>query len=154
MNQESNTQNVGSKRHVNRTYKDSLFRMVFQEKKDLLDLYNAVNETAYTLEDDLIMYTLEDAVYISYKNDVSFLLGEQLNLYEHQSTLNPNMPIRGLLYMSRNYEAYIELNHLDIYSSVLQKLPMPQYLVFYNGEDSAPERQVLELTDAFSSHPD
>ena len=149
MNQEQDTQNTGSKRHVNRKYKDSLFRMIFNEKKDLLDLYNAVNNTSYDLEDDLTMYTLENALYISYKNDVSFLLDEMLNLYEHQSTLNPNMPIRGLLYMGRNYEAYIERNHLDIYSSVLQTLPLPQYLVFYNGEANAPDREVMELKDAF-----
>jgi len=80
---------------------------------------------------------------------LTFLFGEMLNLYEHQSTLNPNMPVRGLIYLAKNIEAYIELAHLDIYSSVLQKLPLPQYIVFYNGTDHAPERMSMKLSDAF-----
>ena len=140
--------------HVNRSYKDCLFRMIFSEKRDLLELYNAINGTHYQNPEDLTYYTLEDAIYISFKNDISFLLGESLSLYEHQSTLNPNMPIRGFLYFARNYEAYIERNHLDIYSRVLQELPFPQYIVFYNGTTAAPERQTLCLTQAFKKYPE
>ncbi len=140
--------------HIKRNYKDSLFRLIFNNRKDLLELYNAINGTHYDNVDDLTIYTLEDVLYISYKNDASFLVDDVLNLYEHQSTLNPNMPIRGLLYFARNYEAYIDRNHLDIYSSVLQKLPLPQYVVFYNGTAEAPETQILELKDAFPDHPD
>ncbi len=80
---------------INREHKDGLFRVVFRERKDLLELYNAINGTDYKEPDDLIVYTLEDAVYIGIKNDISFLIGEMLNLYEHQSTKNPNMPMRG-----------------------------------------------------------
>lgn len=159
------------KHHINRKYKDSLFQMLFHNKKDLLDLYNAINGTDYHDVDDLTYYTLEDAIYMSFKNDVSFLLSEVLNLsehegltdssmqaevlnlYEHQSTINPNMPIRGLLYFARDYEAYIENNHINIYSSVLQKLPVPQYIVFYNGSANAEEKQVMELKDAFPEIP-
>jgi hypothetical protein len=112
-------------------------------------LYNALNGTDYTDPADLTYYTLEDAIYINIKNDVSFLISDTLNLYEHQSTQNPNMPIRGLIYLSKNYQTYIKLNHLDIHSSVLQKLPLPQYYVFYNGTDQEPDKKVLELTDAF-----
>ena len=79
------------------------------------DSYNAVNGSHYDNPEDLTLYTLEDAIYISYKNDISFLFGDTLNLYEHQSTINPNMPLRGLLYLVRNYEAYIEQHHLDVY---------------------------------------
>ena len=134
---------------INRNYKDCLFRLIFESKTDLLDLYNAVNGTNHTNVDDLTIYTLDDAIYMSYKNDMSFLFSEMLNLYEHQSTINPNMPIRGFLYFARNYESYIELNHLDIYSSVLQALPLPQYIIFYNGTKDTPEKQILELIDAF-----
>lgn len=148
VNQQLNMDNQKSST-INRNYKDSLFRLIFQNKKDLLELYNAINESDYTDENDLTIYTLDDAIYISYKNDMSFLLSDILNLYEHQSTINPNMPIRGFLYFARNYESYIELNHLDIYSSVLQPLPLPQYIIFYNGTKDMPEKQILELTDAF-----
>lgn len=139
--------------HVNRKYKDSLFRMIFSDKKDLLELYNAVNGSHYDNPEDLTLYTLEDAIYISYKNDISFLFGDTLNLYEHQSTINPNMPLRGLLYLVRNYEAYIEQHHLDIYRSIQQTVPLPQYIIFYNGTAEVPEQQILSLSDAFPKHP-
>ena len=145
--------NETSKLHVNLNHKDSLFRMIFNDKKDLLELYNAINGTAHTHIEDLTLFTLEDAIYISYKNDISFLFDESLSLYEHQSTLNPNMPLRGFIYFARNYEAYIKLRHLDIHSSVLQKIPLPRYIVFYNGTTDTPERRTLYLSDAFSAHP-
>lgn len=134
---------------VNREYKSSLFCMTFREKEDLLNLYNAMNDTNYQNADELTVYTLEDVVYIGIKNDISFLVGEMLSLYEHQSTRNPNMPMRGLLYLARNYEAYIERNNLNMYGSVLQKFPFPQYYIFYNGAEDEADRRVLELSDAF-----
>ena len=138
---------------TNMKHKDVLFRMIFSDKKDLLELYNAVNDTDYQDMDALTITTLEDALYMGYKNDISFLFGEMLSLYEHQSTPNPNMPLRGLLYFARNYQAYIDRNHLDIYSSVLQRIPLPQYIVFYNGTQEMPERKILRLSDAFPKHP-
>ena len=71
------------------------------EKKDLLDLYNAVNDTHYSNADELHIVTLENMLYLKMKNDISFLIGDILNLYEHQSTVNPNMPVRGFLYLRK-----------------------------------------------------
>lgn len=89
---------------VNRKYKDSLFRMLFgTDKKVALELYNAVNGTDYTDVGELEINTLGDVIYMKMKNDMSFLFGSILNLYEHQSTPNPNMPLRGLMYMSELY---------------------------------------------------
>ena len=93
---------------VNRKYKDRLFRLVFQDKEDLLSLYNAVNGTAHTNAEDLTIKTLEDAVYLGFKNDLSFLISNTLNLYEHQSSINPNMPLRGLIYFTEMLKAYVE----------------------------------------------
>lgn len=76
---------------VNRKHKDRLFIKLFNDKKALLELYNAVNQSDYTDADELMITTLEDAVYMGMKNDCSFLVGNYLNLYEHQSTFNPNM---------------------------------------------------------------
>ena len=135
---------------ANRNHKSSLFCLSFREKEHLLELCNAVNGTAYTNPDDVTVCTLEDAVYIGIKNDISFLFGEMLNLYEHQSTRNPNMPMRGLLYLARNYESYIEQNQLNIYGKAQVKFPLPQYYVFYNGKEDEPDRRELWLTDAFS----
>lgn len=71
-------------------------------------MYNALNGISYSDPEELEVNTLEDAVYISIKNDISFLVGGTLNLYEHQSTYNPNLPIRGLIYLAHLYEGYIE----------------------------------------------
>lgn len=134
---------------VNRKYKDMLFRYIFQDKKDLLDLYNAINGTDYTNPDDLFITTLKDVIYLGFKNDVSFLVGCHLNLYEHQSTWNPNMPLRGFFYFADVIRGYIEEKELDIYSSRLVTIPMPQYIVFYNGTKDQPDKQVLRLSDAY-----
>lgn len=134
---------------VRRKYKDHLFRQVFSDKKDMLSLYNALNHTSYNNPDDLEVTTLEDAIYMSMKNDLSFIIASSLNLYEHQSSVNPNMPLRGFLYFARLYEAYIKLNHMDMYGNKKLKLPFPQYVVFYNGEVNVPDEQELKLSDLF-----
>ena len=133
----------------NREYKDTLFRLVFSRKKDLLALYNAINDTNYQNPDDLEINTLENAIYLSMKNDVSFLLGCTMNLYEHQSTYNPNMPLRGIFYFARLYEKFITSHKINIYSRTLQKIPSPRYIVFYNGTRLEPDKTVLRLSDAF-----
>lgn len=132
-----------------REYKDRLFRAVFKEKRYLLDLYNAVNGTDYRDPDALQVNTIENIIYLSMKNDLSFLLSGTLNLYEHQSSYNPNMPIRGLLYFGRLYDKYITANHINIFSSVRKQLPVPQYFVFYNGTREEPDQTVLRLSDSF-----
>ena len=135
--------------HENRKYKDTLFRMVFKEKQHLLDLYNAVNGTVYENPEELEINTLENVLYISMKNDVSFMIDGMMNLYEHQSTKNANMPLRGVLYFARLLEEYILENDLDIFSSKLQQIPTPKYIIFYNGEPNEPDERVLRLSDAF-----
>ena len=139
---------------VRRKFRDFLFQRVFYDKEDLLDLYNAVNGTHYTDPNELQITTLEDAIYMSMKNDKSFIISSTLNLYEHQSTVNPNMPIRGLLYFARLYEAYISTHKLNIYGHKLLPLPTPHYIVFYNGRESLPDRTTLKLSDAFIKNRD
>lgn len=135
--------------NANREYKSTLFVMCFKKKEDLLELYNAVNGTDYQDPEDLEITTLDNAIYLTYKNDISLLLGGMLNLYEHQSTYNPNMPIRGLLYFARMYEKFITSKSLNIYSETLQKLPTPRYIVFYNGTNEQPDQSTIRLSDAF-----
>ena len=118
---------------VNRTYKDTLFRMIFREKRNLLQLYNALNGTNYTEETDLEIVTLENAIYMNMKNDVAFLLSDRLNLYEHQSTYNPNMPLRDLFYICREYKKLV--GQESLYSSTKIQIPSPRFVVFYHGID-------------------
>ena len=92
---------------INRQYKDRLFKRIFRDKKDLLELYNAMNDTNYSNPEEIEVNTLEGVVYMGMKNDVSFLFTEVLNLYEHQSTFNPNLPLRGLLYFAKLYQKII-----------------------------------------------
>ena len=134
---------------VRRKYKDQFFQRVFSDKKDLLDLYNAVNHTEYKNPDELEITTLEDVIYLSMKNDISFIISSTLNLYEHQSTFNPNIPVRGLFYFAKLYEAYITKQDADVYGRKLIKLPTPQFLVFYNGKEEMPDVLELKLSDAF-----
>ncbi|MDE6220214.1 MAG: hypothetical protein K2G51_07310 [Lachnospiraceae bacterium] len=136
--------------NIRKKYKDALFRRCFADKKDLLELYNALNGTTYDNTDELQITTLDDCIYLSYKNDLSFILSATLNLYEHQSTYNPNMPVRGLIYFARIYEGYIRENKLSIYGKTLVKLPEPRYAIFYNGREQEPDRQELRLSNAFS----
>lgn len=89
---------------VKRTYRACLFEMIFRNKKELLELYNAVNGTKYTDPDQLEVNTLKNVIYMSMYNDVSFIIDSRLSLYEHQSTYNPNLPLQFLFYISDLYE--------------------------------------------------
>lgn len=143
-----------NKRTHNRQYKDRLWRMIFNNKEDLLQLYNAINHTDYQNPDDLEVNTLEDVLYLSMKNDVSFLVGGTMNLYEHQSTFNPNMPLRGVFYFSRVYEGYVAKNNLMIYHEKRVLLPKPKYIVFYNGTKDQSDSMELKLSDCFENTDD
>lgn len=72
-----------------------------------------------------------------------------LNLYEHQSSYNPNMPIRFLIYLAEEYQILLAQNEESIYGARQVFLPLPQCVVFYNGKRDAPEEQILKLSDAF-----
>ncbi|MCM1125840.1 MAG: hypothetical protein NC429_05155 [Lachnospiraceae bacterium] len=133
--------------HYQRNLKDTIFRMLFREKENALDLFNALNKTAYTDADKLEITTLENTVYMKFKNDVSFVFDFELMLYEHQSTVNPNMPLRDLVYVTDLLKGRIRTD--DLYKSSLIKLPMPRFVVFYNGTDPQPEEQTLRLSDAY-----
>ena len=101
-----------NKVNVSREHKNRLFISLFgsaERKEKTLELYNAVNGTQYDNPDDIIIFTIEDALYLGMKNDVAFLIACVMNLFEHQSTVNPNMPVRGLLYFAKLYEKYIKL---------------------------------------------
>ncbi len=133
----------------NRNTKSTLLPKIFEEKEKLLELFNAVNGTNYQDVDDVEINTIEGILYMTTKNDISFLVDGTMNLYEHQSTVNPNMPLRGFLYFGQLYHKYLQTRGINIYSSKLQKIPVPHYVVFYNGTKEEPDEQILLLSDAF-----
>ena len=133
-----------------RNHKDRLFIKLFHDKKKLLELYNALNGTNYTNPDDLEITTIDDVVYLGMKNDCSFIIGEYVNLYEQQSTFCRNMPLRGLIYLAGIYQSYVAQHEFNLYGSRLIPLPTPRYVVFYNGTEERPEREVMRLSEAFA----
>ena len=135
---------------VHRKYKDRLFRFLFRHKRDLLDLYNAVNNSNYNNPDELEIVTMEDVIFLKMKNDLSFMVANRLNLYEHQSTDSPNMPLRGLFYLARQYESIITEAQENVYGTKLVKIPTPEFVIFYNGAKEQPDRKELFLSDAYT----
>ncbi|MBO4506425.1 MAG: hypothetical protein J5728_08380 [Lachnospiraceae bacterium] len=143
--------------NINRKYKDRLFRMLFgtEENKDnILSLYNALHGTDYNDADAIELRTIEDAIYIGMKNDVSFLIGNELSLWEQQSTYNPNMPLRGFIYYGKLYDAYVSELKTSMYGTVLLQLPVPNYVVLFNGSTDCPAVEKMRLSDAFMGGSD
>ena len=132
---------------ANREYKSNVFAMLFGNKEKLLELYNALNHSHYTKEEELEIVTLKNAIYMSMKNDLAFVLDCRLMLYEHQSTPNPNMPLRDLFYVSKEYEKMVATRSL--YARRKVKIPAPHFVVFYNGVEKQPERMELKLSDLY-----
>ena len=134
---------------VNRTYKSTVFAMLFTEKENLLELYNAISRKHYTDPELLEVNTLENAIYMSMRNDISFVVDGRLSLYEHQSTYSPNLPLRFLFYISNLYSGMTR--EANLYGTRTVKIPGPEFLIFYNGREEMPERQVLRLSDMFTA---
>ena len=138
---------------LTREYRDRLFKFIFgnsDNREWTLSLYNAINGSHYTNSSDITLNTIDDVVYMGMKNDVSFLIDSTMNLYEQQSTFNPNMPMRFLIYAGLLYSKYIEQSTTyHIYSTKQQYAPTPKCVCFYNGTADKGDRTILKLSDAF-----
>ena len=134
---------------VNRIYKDRLYKMIFNDKSELLKLYNAINGTHYDDPAMLTITTLDNAIYMTMENDLSFIIDMRLALYEQQSTVNPNLPLRFLMYITDIYSAYTK--DMNIYGSKKVQIPLPSFVIFYNGVKSQPDRTEFLLLELF--HP-
>ena len=138
-------------------YKDRLFNFLFgseENKEWTLSLYNAVNGSHYTDSSMIKITTIREVMYLGMHNDVSFLISNEMNLYEQQSTYNPNMPVRLLQYAGNLYERYFKENSLNKYGGRLLKLPVPKLVVFYNGKKEQPDEMILKLSDSFPEGSD
>ena len=131
----------------NREVKSDVFSMLMMEKKYALQVYNAVNNTNYENPEDIQIFRLEKGISLSMRNDASLILDMYLNIYEHQSTYSPNMPLRSLLYLAEMYKILVK--DKDLYGRTLIKIPTPKFVVFYNGTEERPSVETLRLSDAF-----
>ncbi len=139
---------MNNKETVTVRYKDNVFCMLFRDKKNLLELYNALNDTAYTNVDDLAVTTLQGGVYMKYKNDASFVFGQDLYMFEQQASKNPNMPLRFLHYVSDVYREMYP--NSELHRRTMLKIPVPHFVTFYNGRDGMKDEEtVLKLSDMF-----
>ena len=121
----------------------------FNDKSELLKLYNAINGTHYDDPAMLTITTLDNAIYMTMENDLSFIIDMRLALYEQQSTVNPNLPLRFLMYITDIYSAYTK--DMNIYGSKKVQIPLPSFVIFYNGVKSQPDRTEFLLSELF--HP-
>ena len=131
-------------------YKDRVFRRLLQDKKRLLEVYNALNDTNYKDEEQLQVTTLDNAIYIKMKNDVSFIIDSNMCLFEHQSSYCPNMPLRGFLYFADLYKKHIRDVELSVRKLI--KIPTPHYIVFYIGTEREEEEFQQLLSEAFEDN--
>lgn len=136
------------KDNVTSKFKDNVFCMLYRDKRNLLELYNALNNSAYTNVDDLQVTTLNGGSYMKYKNDASFLLCMSLYMFEQQSSKNPNMPLRFLHYVSDVFRELFSNSMLHRRSMI--KIPVPHFVTFYNGlEKWIEEEEEIKLSDMY-----
>ena len=138
----------------NREYKSDVFSMLLEDKENALLLYNALNDSDYTNPDDVEICTLEKGISLTVRNDASFVIDSSLNIYEHQSTVCPNMPLRSLIYVANHLEKRIKQQRLNLFGHTLVKIPTPKFIVFYNGKENQPERYEYKLSDCFEKETD
>lgn len=132
------------------TYKSDVFSMLATIPENALNIYNALNKTSYAEPSLVEISTLENGFSLSVRNDASFIFDNRyLNIYEHQSTYNPNMPLRELIYYVHSIEKYIENIRAKLFSSAKVCIPTPNFVVLYNGLINRPDIEIMKLSDCF-----
>ena len=131
----------------NREYKSDVFSMLMEDKANALSVYNVLNGTNITNPDELEICTLDKGVSLTVRNDAAFVVDAALSIYEHQSTICPNMPVRNLIYYTTIISKYIKKK--NIYGRKQIKIPVPKFVVFYNGGEQQPAEYDMKLSDAF-----
>ena len=136
----------------NREVKSDVFSMLMEDKRYALEVYNGVNGSSYDDPEMVEVTTLKKGISLSIRNDASIIVDMNLNLYEHQSTYSPNMPLRSLIYLVDIIKPYVK--DKDIFGRKLIKIPTPKFIVFYNGREKRPAIEVLKLSDSFEKMAD
>jgi hypothetical protein len=134
----------------NREYKSDVFSMLMEDKVNAMQVYNAVNGSDYDDPELVEICNLDRGVSLTIRNDAAFFLDASLSIYEHQSSICPNMPVRSLVYFTNILEKMIK--DRNIYGRKLIRIPVPKFVVFYNGDEEQPEQYDMRLSDAFEQH--
>jgi hypothetical protein len=133
---------------TNRKHKDSVFTKLFSEKSNLLELYGAISGKNYPKNTKIEIVTLSDVLYKNQINDIAFVMEDKLIvLIEHQSSINNNMPLRMLQYLSSEYTMIIDQKSL--YKQKRIMIPAPEFIVLYNGDKKFPDYKELKLSDSY-----
>ena len=136
----------------NREVKSDVFSMLMEDKKNALEVFNILNGSDYQDPELVEIKTLEKGISLTIRNDAAFIIDMNLNIYEHQSTYNPNMPTRALIYVAEIIKEII--TNTDLFSRSKVLLPTPRFVVFYNGKERRPEEEELRLSDLFQNPTD
>jgi len=140
------------KENGNREFKSDVFSMLLEDKANALSVYNAMNDSDYTDTEAVEVCTMEKGISLTVRNDAAFVVDSSLSIYEHQSTVCPNMPIRSLIYFSITVQEM--LKGKNIYGRRLLNIPVPKFVVFYNGDEKQPEQYEMLLSSAYERHED
>ncbi|MDR2583107.1 MAG: Rpn family recombination-promoting nuclease/putative transposase [Fibromonadaceae bacterium] len=133
---------------TNRNHKDSVFTCLFSEKSNLLELYSAISGKSYPESTKIEIVTLSDVLYMNQINDIAFVMEDRLIvLIEHQSSINNNMPLRMLQYLSAEYAMIVDRKSL--YKQKRIMIPAPEFIVLYNGDKKFPDYKELKLSDSY-----
>lgn len=136
----------------NREYKSAVFSMLMEDKANALQVYNALNGSSYDDPEKVEIVNLESGISLSIRNDAAFIVDADINIYEHQSTYNPNMPLRSLIYYVSILKKLIK--DQDIYGSAIIHIPTPHFVVFYNGTKNRPDKEVMKLSSSYEKRID
>ena len=133
----------------NREYKSDVFSMLMEDKANALEVYNALNGSAFTDPEVVEIVQLEKGVSLSIRNDASYVIDMNFCLYEHQSTYNRNMPLRGMIYFVNALDDWLKENGHDLFGRKRIMIPTPHFVVFYNGVEKRPEYEEMRLSQSF-----
>ena len=136
----------------NREFKSDVFSMLMEDKRNALQVYNALNGSSHEDPEMVEMHTLEKGISLSVRNDAAFIIDMELNIYEHQSSYNTNMPLRALIYFTTILKGIVK--NKDLFSGHTITIPTPHFAVFYNGLKDRPEREVLKLSASYAKPTD
>ena len=132
-----------------REYKSDVFSMLMEYPENALQVYNVLNGTNHTDPSLVEIVTLDKGISLSIRNDAAFIIDYDLTISEHQSSYNPNMPLRSLIYFIATIHERVKEQKQDLLGRSLIKIPLPHFVVFYNGSENRPEKEILKLSDAY-----